>query len=123
MSNKKDPKETAEKTVRQIKRRTRRKFSAEEKIAIVIAGLRGEESVAALCRREGIHQNLYYRWSREFMEAGKARLVGDTRREANSNEVNQLRKEAAQLKELLAEAELEKRLLKKSVIATGERSS
>jgi transposase len=116
---KKNAKETAEKTVRQIKRRTRRKFSAEEKIAIVIAGLRGEENVAALCRREGIHQNLYYRWSREFMEAGKARLVGDTKREANSSEVAKLRKEAAELKELLAEAELEKRLLKKSVIGTG----
>lgn len=113
-------KDEADKLVRNIKRRTRRKFSAEEKIRIVLAGLRGEESVAALCRTEGIHQNLYYRWSREFLEAGKKRLAGDTQREASSNEVSDMRKESTQLKEMLAETMLENRLLKKSVIMDGE---
>jgi len=115
-----DHKIEADKAVRAIKRATRRQFNAEEKIRIVIAGLRGEDSVAELCRREGIHQNLYYRWSREFMEAGKKRLAGDTAREASTSEVSQMRKEAGQLKELLAETMLENRLLKKSVIMGGE---
>ena len=70
-------KRSAEKTVRDIRRATRRKYSAEEKIRIVIEGLRGEDSVAELCRREGINSNVYYRWSKEFMEAGKKRLAGD----------------------------------------------
>lgn len=83
-------------------------------------GLRGEESIAEICRREGLHQNLYYRWSKEFLEAGKKRLAGDTVREAGSDEVKALRSESAQLKEALAEAMLENRLLKKSVIADGE---
>ena len=104
-------KASAEKAVREIRRKTRRRFSAEEKIRIVIEGLRGEESIASLCRREGIAANLYYRWSKEFLEAGKKRLLGDTRREANSSEV----KENARLKELVAETVLENRLLKKSV--------
>jgi transposase len=111
-------KETAEKTVRDIRRKTRRRFSAEEKIRIVIEGLRGEESVASLCRREGIASNLYYRWSKEFLEAGKKRLLGDTQREASSSEVADLRKENARLKELVAEAVLENRLLKKSLTAS-----
>ena len=113
-------KENADKTVRNIRRQTRRKFSSEEKIRIVLAGLRGEESVAELCRHEGIHQNLYYRWSRDFLEAGKKRLSGDTVREASTSEVIDMRKESIQLKEMLAETMLENRLLKKSVIADGE---
>lgn len=112
--------DAAEKAVRDIKRATRRHFSAEDKIRIVIAGLRGEDSIAELCRKEGIHQNLYYRWSKEFLEAGKKRLAGDTVREATSDEVKGLRAEARQLKEALAEATLENRLLKKSVVADGE---
>jgi transposase len=110
----------ADKTVRDIRRATRRKFSAEEKIRIVLEGLRGEETIAELCRKEGIAQNLYYRWSKEFLEAGKKRLAGDTAREATSDEVKDLRAEARQLKEALAEATLENRLLKKSVIADGD---
>ena len=112
--------ESAEKTVRDIRRATRRQFSAEEKIRIVLEGLRGEDSIAELCRKEGIAQNLYYRWSKEFLEAGKKRLAGDTAREATSDEVKTLRSEARQLKEALAEVTLENRLLKKSVIADGE---
>ena len=98
----------AEKAVRDIKRATRRHFSAEDKIRIVIAGLRGEDSIADLCRKEGINQNLYYRWSKEFLEAGKKRLAGDTVREATSDEVKDLRAQTRQLKEALAEAMLEK---------------
>ena len=109
-----------EQTVRDIRRATRRKFSAEEKIRIVLQGLRGEDSIAELCRREGINQNLYYRWSKDFLEAGKKRLSGDTSREANTDEVKELRSQARQLKEVLAEQILENRLLKKSVIAVGE---
>ena len=112
--------DSAEKTVRDIRRATRRQFSAEDKIRIVLEGLRGEASIAELCRKEGIAQNLYYRWSTEFLEAGKKRLAGDTAREATSDEVKTLRAEAHQLKEALAEATLENRLLKKSVIADGE---
>jgi transposase len=108
-------KASAEKAVRDIRRKTRRRFSAEEKIRIVIEGLRGEESVASLCRREGIAANLYYRWSKEFLEAGKNRLLGDTQREATSSEVTDLRKENTRLKEVVAESVLEIRLLKKSV--------
>lgn len=110
----------ADKAVRNIRRQARRKFSSEEKIRIVLAGLRGEESIAELCRQEGIHQNLYYRWSRDFLEAGKKRLSGDTQREASTSEVTDMRKESVQLKEMLAETMLENRLLKKSVIADGE---
>lgn len=110
----------AEKRVRDIRRATRRHFSAEDKIRIVIAGLRGEDSISELCRKEGIHQNLYYRWSKEFLEAGKKRLAGDTVREATSEEVKTLRAQTRQLKEALAEATLENRLLKKSVVGDGE---
>lgn len=113
-------KDEADRLVRNIKRQTRRKFSAEEKIRIVLAGLRGEDSIAELCRKEGIHQNLYYNWSREFLEAGKKRLAGDTLREASSGEVCDLRRENAHLKEALAEEMLENRLLKKSVTGDGE---
>jgi len=114
------PPQSAEEAVRDIRRATRRHFSAEEKIRIVLEGLRGEDSIAELCRKEGIAQNLYYRWSKEFLEAGKKRLAGDTAREATSDEVKTLRAEARQLKEALAEVTLENRLLKKSVIADGE---
>lgn len=117
---KRDLKAEADQLVRNIKRQTRRKFNAEEKIRIILAGLRGEDSIAEICRREGIHQNLYYKWSKEFLEAGKKRLTGDTEREAGSNEVKALRTESAQLKEALAEVLLENRLLKKSVIGDGE---
>ena len=114
--SKKDP---TEKMVRDIRRKTRRKHSTEEKIRIVLEGLRGEESIAALCRREGIAESLYYSWSKEFLEAGKKRLAGDTARQATSNEVKALRAEARDLKEPLAEQVLENRLLKKSMIGDG----
>ena len=104
-----------EKVVRDIRRKTRKKYSAEEKIRIVLEGLRGEESIAALCRKEGIQTNLYYRWSKEFLEAGKKRLMGDTAREASSDDVSHLRQENAQLKQLLAEVALKNRVLKKSL--------
>jgi len=113
-------KRSAEKTVRDIRRATRRKYSAEEKIRIVVEGLRGEDSIAELCRREGINSNVYYRWSKEFMEAGKKRLAGDVVREATTDEVKQLRAEAAALKKALAEQLMGNRLLKKSVVASGE---
>jgi len=113
-------KRSAEKTVRDIRRATRRHYSAEEKIRIVLEGLRGEDSIAELCRREGINSNVYYRWSKEFLEAGKKRLSGDTVREATSDEVKQLRTEATALKETLAELLMENRVLKKSVIGHGE---
>ena len=111
---------SAEKTVKAIRRATRRQYAAEEKIRIVLEGLRGEESIAELCRREQINQNLYYRWSKEFLEAGKKRLAGDTKREATSDEVKELRAQAVQLKELLAEMMLENRLLKKSMLGDGD---
>jgi len=113
-------KDSAEKAVRDIRRATRRQYSAEEKIRIVLEGLRGEDSIAELCRREGINQNLYYRWSKEFLEAGKKRLAGDVAREATSDEVKTLRSESSQLKEALAEVLMENRLLKKSVLGDGE---
>jgi transposase len=113
-------KQSAERVVKEIRRVTRRQFSAEEKIRIVLAGLRGEDSIAELCRREGIVQNLYYRWSKEFLEAGKKRLAGDTARAATSDEVKELRQEASALKEVVAELMLENRLLKKSTIGVGE---
>ena len=113
-------KEPAEQVVKEVRRATRRQFSAEEKIRIVLSGLRGEDSIAELCRREGIVQNLYYRWSKEFLEAGKKRLAGDTAREASSGEVKNLRRETSALKEVVAELTLENRLLKKSVIGAGE---
>ena len=101
--------------VRDIKRQTRKKYNAEEKISIILEGLRGEESISAICRREGINPNLYYRWSKEFLEAGKKRLLGDTKREATSSEVLNLREENEQLKQLVAELSLKNRVLKKSL--------
>jgi len=105
-----------EATVREIRRRTRKKYSAEEKVRIVLEGLRGEEKIAELCRREGIHQNMYYKWSKEFLEAGKQRLVGDTKREADSQEVEAMRSENEQLKAVVAELTLDNRRLKKSLL-------
>ena len=105
----------SESVVRDIRRNTRRKFSSEEKIRIVLEGLKGEVSIAELCRREGIVSNLYYRWSKDFLEAGKKRLSGDTSREATSSEVGGLRSENDQLKQLVAELSLKNRLLKKSL--------
>jgi len=105
----------AEQVVREIHRQTRRRFSVEEKVRIVLEGLRGEQSVAELCRRESLAPNLYYRWSKEFLEAGKKRLLGDTTREATAPEVKALRDENGRLKQVLAETVLENRLLKKSV--------
>jgi len=112
-------KRPAEQVVKDIRRATRRHFSAEDKIRIVLEGLRGEDSIAELCRKEGIAQSLYYVWSKEFMEAGKRRLAGDTARAATSDEVKDLRREASALKECVADLTLENRLLKKSMIADG----
>lgn len=98
MTKKKEQKSTVENTVRNIRRNSRRKYSAEEKIRIVLEGLRGEESIAELCRREGIATSIYYRWSKEFLEAGKQRLVGNQKREADSQDVQALRQENERLK-------------------------
>ena len=106
-------KQPAEDAIRDIRRATRRHFSAEEKIRIVLEGLRGDESIAELCRREGIASSMYYGWSKEFLEAGKRRLAGDTARAATSDEVKDLRREAQALKEVVADLTLENRLLKK----------
>src|SRR4028118_1722566 len=139
-------KEPAEQVLKEIRRATRKQYSAEEKIRIVLEGLRGEDSIAELCRREGLASNVYYRWSKEFLEAGKKRLAGDTAREATSDEVKGLRREAVALeeggaepplgatsdevkglrreavalKEVVADLTLENRLLKKSMIGDGE---
>ena len=114
MSQKSGPRSSAEQHVREIRRQTRKQYSAEEKIRIVLEGLRGEYSIAELCRREGIAESLYYKWSKDFLEAGKKRLSGDTARQATSSEVKELRQEASDLKEALAETLLENRLLKKT---------
>ena len=113
-------KEPAEKVVKEIRRATRKQYSAEQKIRIVLEGLRGGASIAELCRREGLSSNVYYRWSKDFLEAGKKRLAGDTAREATSDEVKGLRREAIALKEVVADLTLENRLLKKSAIGDGE---
>jgi transposase len=110
---------TSENLVRDIRRAARKHHAAEEKIRIVLDGLRGETSIAELCRREGIAESMYYSWSKEFLEAGKRRLAGDTARAATTDEVKQLRREAQDLKEVVAEQALELRLLKKSMIADG----
>ena len=107
--------ESVEKTVRQIRQQTRKKYTAEEKIRIVLEGLRGETPITELCRQEGINSNLYYRWSKEFLEAGKQRLAGNTQREADSGEVKELKSENEQLKQLVAELSLRNRVLKKSL--------
>lgn len=112
-------KDAADKLVKNIRRKTRQTYSSEEKIRIVLAGLRGEESIAVLCRHEGIAESLYYSWSKEFLEAGKRRLSGDTARQATSPEVKDLRSEALALKECVADLTLENRLLKKSMTGVG----
>lgn len=112
-------KPSAEKVIKDIGRATRKQYGAEEKIRIVLEGLRGEESIAALCRREGIAESLYYNWSKEFLEEGKKRLAGDTARAATTDEVKVLRRETRDLKEVVAEQSLELRLLKKSMVADG----
>ena len=109
----------AAKAITAIRRATRKQYSADVKILIVVNGLRGEETIAELCRREGIAQSIYYKWSKEFMEAGKRRLAGDTARAASTGEVTALRREARELKEVVAEQTLELRLLKKSMIGDG----
>ena len=119
MRQKTGPQETAEQHVRDIRRATRRKYSPEDKIRVVLSGLRGEYSISELCRREGIAESLYYTWSKEFLEAGKKRLGGDTQRQASSGEVKDLRRETRDLKELVADLTLENRLLKKSMIGDG----
>ncbi len=110
----------AEAVIKDIRRATRRQFSAEEKIRVVLEGLRGEDSIAELCRRAGIATSMYYGWSKEFLEAGKKRLAGDTARAATSDEVKDLRREASALKEVVADLTLENRLLKKSMSGAGE---
>jgi transposase len=110
----------AERVLKDIRRATRKHYSAEDKIRIVLDGLRGEDSIAELCRREGIAQSMYYGWSKEFLEAGKRRLAGDTARAATTDEVKDLRSETTALKEVVAEQALEIRLLKKSMIGDGE---
>ena len=110
----KEPK-NAEAVIKDIRRRTKRKFSSEEKIRIVISGLRGDESINTICRKEGIAPALYYRWSKDFIEAGKRSLNGDTLREANTDEVNQIKHENVELKNLVAELMLDNRTLKKSM--------
>ena len=109
-----------ESRVREIRRKTRRRYSSEEKIRIVLEGLKGEESISEICRRESISPNLYYNWSKEFLEAGKRRLMGDTKREASRPEVTTLRQENDQLKQLVAELSLRNRVLKKSLSGLGE---
>ena len=113
-------KSSAESTVRNIRRRTRKQYNTEDKIRIVVEGLRGEQTVAELCRREGINQSVYYKWSKEFLEAGKSRLAGNTKREADSNEVKEMRGELDQLKLLVAELSLKNRVLKKTLRGLGE---
>ena len=113
------PKKPAAQVVKDIRRATRRLYGAEEKIRIVLEGLRGDDSLAEVCRKEGIAQSLYYAWSKDFMEAGKRRLAGDTARAATTDEVKELRREASALKECVADLTLENRLLKKSMIADG----
>ena len=114
---------SSEKTVKDIPRATRKQYLAEEKIRIILDGLRGEVSIAELCRHEGIAQSLYYSWSKEFLEAGKKRLAGDTARSASTGEERSLRREAQQLKEALAEQMLENRLLKKALSQMGRISN
>ena len=112
-------KDTADKLVKKIRRKRRRLHATEDKIRVVLAGLRGEESIAALCRREGISESLYYSWSKEFLEAGKQGLAGDTARQATSPEVKELRSESSALKEVVADLTLENRLLKKACSGMG----
>ena len=108
-------KKSASSLISELKRKTRRTYSSEEKIRIIIDGIRGETTIAELCRREGISQGIYYKWSKDFMDAGKRRLTGDTMREANTTEVKGLKDENRSLKELVAELSLKNRDLKKNL--------
>ena len=117
MANKKS---SAESSVRNIRRQTRKQYNAEDKIRIFVEGLRGEQTIAELCRKEGLNQSLYYKWSKEFLEAGKSRLAGNTKREADSTEVKEMREELDQLKLLVAELSLKNRILKKSLRGLGD---
>jgi transposase len=119
MRQRSETRATPEQIVKDIRRATRKHHSAEEKIRVVLEGLRGEYSIAELCRREGIAESLYYSWSKEFLEAGKKRLAGDTARAATSGEVKDLRREVRDMKVLVADLTLENRLLKKSMVADG----
>ncbi len=114
-----EKREGVESIVREIKRKTRKRYNSEEKIRIVLEGLRGEDSIASLCRKEGLNPNTYYKWRKEFLESGKKRLQGDTEREATSSEVGDLKEENAQLKYLVAELSLRNRVLKKSLVGMG----
>jgi len=118
MNKNKRSKPTVENTIRYVRRNSRRIYSGEEKIHIVLEGLRGEETIAELCRQEGISQSVYYRWSKESLEAVKQRLVGNTKREASSEDVQGLRQENDQLNQLVTELALKNRILKKSVMGT-----
>ena len=111
----KPQKSTTENFVKDIRRKTRRLFTSEQKILIVMEAIRGETSVAELCRKYGIHQTQFYKWNKEFLEAGKKRLAGDTTREATTDEVAELRKENQRLKELLADTILRHDIVKKSL--------
>ena len=120
MRRKSETRATPEQIVKDIRRATRKHHSAEEKIRVVLEGLRGEYSIAELCRREGIAESLYYSWSKEFLETGKKRLAGDTARAATSGEVKDLRREVRDMKVLVADFTLENRLLKKAWSRMGE---
>jgi transposase len=111
--------ETAGRFMKKVRRYTRRKYTAEDKIRIILEGMKREVSTAELCRKEGINPNVYYVWTKDFMEAGKARLQGDNRRQANESEVMELRRENERLKVLLAEQLLETSLFKKSLRGSG----
>lgn len=111
-------KNAAQNLIKDIKRKTNRIYSSEEKIRIVIEGLRGEESIASICRKYGISDTLYYKWSKDFMEAGKKRLSGDTERNANAEEVEQLKRQNNDLKKAIADLYLHNELLKKSLTGT-----
>ncbi|MDP7559626.1 MAG: transposase [Planctomycetota bacterium] len=117
MANKKS---SAESTVRNIRRQTRKQYNAEDKIRIVVEGLRGAQTIAELCRKEGLNQSLYYKWSKEFLKAGKSRLAGNTKREADSTEVKEMREKLDQLKLLVAELSLKNRNLKNSLRGLGD---
>ena len=106
--------------MKNIRRATRKHHSAEEKIRVVLEGLRGEYSIAELCRREGLAESLYHNWSKEFLEAGKKRLAGDTSRAATSGEVKDLRREVRGMKVVVADLTLENRLIKRAWSRMGE---
>jgi transposase len=109
-------KEPVTRLIRKTRQATRRRYSPDEKIRIVMEGIRGDEPVSALCRREGISANLYYKWLKDFMEAGKSRLKGDETRDATRGEVQELRRENERLKQLVAEVSLDNMVLKKSLL-------